>query len=262
MTKVGQPRAPGSTSLASTEGRSQPQPRHAHAATFARRLGDAALLSMFTLTAAPRAPSAFQRRVASRRAQRGRSRAAGGGARAVLKNGGFRNGDAARRGDDERAGDEPPLYSSRGRSFHGSSVATDGARAETPGRALRSDEKSAPRFGAVPEEPASRVDPDADEVSFFPKDAADAEDDEDDVPLPSRARPRARPRVARPPFRTPARTPPRTRRARRSRLPTRTRPNGKAGRAGPRWRRRRRSLTKPRRCGAARSRRWWRRRGA
>ena len=128
----------------------------------------------------------------------------------MLKNGGFRNGDAARRGDDERAGDEPPLYSSRGRSFHGSSVATDGARAETPGRALRSDEKSAPRFGAVPEEPASRVDPDADEVSFFPKDAANAEDDEDDVPL-YRA-------LARAPSRAPSRRAP-------SRAPSRRAPS-------------------------------------
>ena len=139
---------------------------------------------MFTLTGALRAPAALQRRTAFRRAQRGRSKGAGGGVRAVLKNGGFRNGDAARRRDDERAGDEPPRHSSRDRSFYGSSIATDSARAETPGtRAFRSDEKSAPRFGAVPDDPSSEADPSADEVSFFPEYAEAAEDAEDDIPL-------------------------------------------------------------------------------
>jgi chorismate--pyruvate lyase len=151
---------------------------HAHArpATSARRLGDAALLSMLTLTAAPRAPPALQRRVANRRAQRGRG--AAGGARAVLKNGGLRNGDAARRGDDERAGDETPRHHSSRRSFRGSPVATDGARADAPRRAFRSDEKSAPPV--VPDEPLSRFD-EAEEVFFQPEDSDVSS--EDDVPL-------------------------------------------------------------------------------
>ena len=142
---------------------------------------------MFTLTAAPRAPPALKRRVANRRAQRGRG--AGGGARAVLKNGGLRNGDAARRGDDERAGDETPRHHSSRRSFRGSPIATDGARADAPRRAFRSDEKSALPVVPTddPRENVSRDEVGDDEVGFADL-AFEREEDvdassEDDVPL-------------------------------------------------------------------------------
>ena len=138
---------------------------------------------MFTLTAAPRAPPALKRRVANRRAQRGRG--AGGGARAVLKNGGLRNGDAARRGDDERAGDETPRHHSSRRSFRGSPIATDGARADAPRRAFRSDEKSA--LPVVPTDDPREDDVGDDDVGFA-RLAFEREEDvdassEDDVPL-------------------------------------------------------------------------------
>ena len=138
---------------------------------------------MFTLTAAPRAPPALKRRVANRRAQRGRG--AGGGARAVLKNGGLRNGDAARRGDDERAGDETPRHHSSRRSFRGSSIATDGARADAPRRAFRSDEKSA--LPVVPTDDPRENEVGDDDVGFA-RLAFEREEDvdassEDDVPL-------------------------------------------------------------------------------
>ena len=138
---------------------------------------------MFTLTAAPRAPPALKRRVANRRAQRGRG--AGGGARAVLKNGGLRNGDAARRGDDERAGDETPRHHSSRRSFRGSPIAMDGARADAPRRAFRSDEKSA--LPVVPTDDPRENEVGDDDVGFA-RLAFEREEDvdassEDDVPL-------------------------------------------------------------------------------
>jgi len=140
---------------------------------------------MFTLTAAPRAPPALKRRVANRRAQRGRG--AGGGARAVLKNGGLRNGDAARRGDDERAGDETPRHHSSRRSFRGSPIATDGARADAPRRAFRSDEKSAlpvvPTDDPQPEDEVGDDDVGFARLAFEREEDVDASSNSDDVPL-------------------------------------------------------------------------------
>ena len=144
---------------------------------------------MFTLTAAPRAPPALKRRVANRRAQRGRG--AGGGARAVLKNGGLRNGDAARRGDDERAGDETPRHHSSRRSFRGSPIATDGARADAPRRAFRSDEKSAlpvvptddPREDEVGDDDVGDDDVGFARLAFEREEDVDASSNSDDVPL-------------------------------------------------------------------------------